>query len=69
MADAGLAAHELHDLIDDSKIVIVVEWGGVVEDVLPSERLTIELWRTGDDARELTVTYPDGLSYLVEDVC
>lgn len=69
LADAGLAAHELHDLVDDPKVVIVVEWGGVVQDVLPSERLTVELRRGSDDNRELTFTYPDSLTYLIEDIC
>ena len=69
LGDAGLAAHELHDLIDDPQVVIVVEWGGAVAHVLPEEKLTIDIKRSGEDLRELTITYPDSLEYLIEDLC
>lgn len=69
LAEAGLAAHEVHDLLNDSKVVMVVEWGGVVEDVLPATRVTIKLTKTGDESRSVAITYPDSLDYLVEDLC
>lgn len=69
LADSGLAAYELHDLINDPHIVIVVEWGGVVSEVLPEERITIQLTRTGEDSREISVTCPASLQYLVEGLC
>lgn len=69
LQDAGLAAHELHDSIIDPEVVTVVEWGEIVEHVLPDQRLTIELTRTGDEQRQLTLSYPDALYYLVEQLC
>lgn len=67
LSDAGLTANELHDVINDSNIVVVVEWAGVVEHVLPEERLSIVFKRNGEDTRMLSITYPDSLHYLVED--
>jgi tRNA threonylcarbamoyladenosine biosynthesis protein TsaE len=69
LPNAGLASHEVEDLLGDSRVVLVVEWGGVVDHVLPEERITIDIKRTGDDSRELLITYPDELSYLMEDLC
>lgn len=69
LADAGLATHEVADLLDDPGVVLVVEWGGVVEYVLPESRVQIEIERTGDEGRRLTIQYPEHLSYLVEDLC
>jgi len=68
LADAGLMEYELHDLLGDPGVVVVVEWGDVVAHVLPEDRVTIQLKRTGDDARHIAVTYPDSLKYLVEDL-
>jgi len=68
LPEAGLMAHELRDVSDDPKAVIAVEWGGVVEKVLPKERLTIEISHTGDDNRAFNFKYPDSLKYLTENL-
>lgn len=69
LGDAGLAAHELHDLINDPKIVIVVEWGGAVAHVLAEEKLTIDIKQSGEESRELTFMCPDSLEYLLKELC
>jgi tRNA threonylcarbamoyladenosine biosynthesis protein TsaE len=66
--DAGLMEHELHDILGDPKTVVVVEWGDVVQHVLPEDRLTIHITRTGDDSRRLDFTFPKSLGYLLEDL-
>lgn len=64
--DAGLMEHEIHDVIGDPKAVVVVEWGDVIQHVLPDERLTIQFIRTGDHSRQLEFSGPDSLEYLLE---
>jgi tRNA threonylcarbamoyladenosine biosynthesis protein TsaE len=66
LADAGLMEHELQDILNDPGIVTLVEWGKVVRHVLPADRLTIKFFRTGDESRQLELTYPESLQYLVE---
>lgn len=66
LQDAGLMEHEIHDVIGDPGVVVVVEWGDVVTHVLPDERMTIRLKRTGDESRELELEFPESLSYLTE---
>lgn len=65
LSEAGLMEHELHDVLQDSKSVLVVEWGDVVQHVLPEERLTIHIYKTSDEGRELLCSYPERLAYLV----
>jgi tRNA threonylcarbamoyladenosine biosynthesis protein TsaE len=67
LQDAGLTANELHDVVGDQAVVVVVEWGGLVRQVLPEERLSIHIHRTADDNRTLTLTCPDSLQYLLQD--
>lgn len=69
LGDAGLIAHEVHDLLGDSTVVLVVEWGGAVQHVLPEDKLVITITKSGETARELILSYPDSLEYLVGDLC
>lgn len=66
LQEAGLMEHELHDLLNDPKVVVVVEWGEVVAHVLPSKRLTIDIIQSEIETRDITITYDKKLSYLVE---
>ena len=69
LADAGLVAHELHDLLGDPAVVVVVEWGGIVQDVMPDDKIVITITKTGETARKLHITYPKHYAYVVEDIC
>ncbi len=68
LGEAGIVGEELHELIGDPTYVVVVEWGELVHDVLPADRLKITIRQTGDQTRELTLNYPSGLQYLVEGI-
>lgn len=64
--EAGIVADELAEAAHDAKASVVVEWGDIVADVLPADRITITIKATAEHDRELTLTYPDKLSYVVE---
>jgi tRNA threonylcarbamoyladenosine biosynthesis protein TsaE len=66
LSEAGVVAHELHDVLDDPKAVIVVEWSDIVKNVLPADRLTIQFKSTGEKDREIAIAYPESLKYMVE---
>lgn len=66
--DPGIMASELHDAMSDPVAVIIVEWSDIVQHVLPSDRVSIRIDATGDQARQLTVEYPDEQTYLFEGV-
>ena len=66
LGEAGIMGDELDEIIGDEQYVIVVEWGDIVRDVLPEQRVTIMFEQTGDDTRHITVSYPAKSAYLIE---
>lgn len=68
LQEPGIIAHELQEIIDDITVVIVVEWGDIVADVLPADRVTIEFVQSGDDNRDITINTSNKYAYLLEDI-
>lgn len=66
LGEAGIMGDELDELIGDDHYVTVVEWGDIVRDVLPEQRVTVRFEQTGDDARHITIAYPTRFTYLLE---
>ena len=64
--DAGLIGYELQEVMDDTSVVTVVEWGDVVGHVLPEARIVINITKVGETERELRVRTPDSLQYVVD---
>jgi tRNA threonylcarbamoyladenosine biosynthesis protein TsaE len=64
--EAGIVADELAESLHQPNVIVAVEWGEIVHDVLPAERITIHLTSLGDTERKITITTPDGLEYLDE---
>ena len=63
--DAGIIAHELIEAIEDAGSVVVVEWGEVVQNVLPANKVTLEIKHTGENNRRLNFSIPENLGYLL----
>ncbi|MEO5627377.1 MAG: tRNA (adenosine(37)-N6)-threonylcarbamoyltransferase complex ATPase subunit type 1 TsaE [Candidatus Saccharimonadales bacterium] len=66
LQESGLMGYELEDVLDDTDNIVVVEWSGIVEKVLPLERLKVELSVTEETSRKLVLSYPEKLAYLVK---
>lgn len=66
LAEVGIIADELAELIAQPDIVVVVEWGEIVHDVLPPERTSITLTVNDENSRLVCLTFPDSLDYLGE---
>jgi len=64
LGEAGLMSQELADVLSDPQAVVIVEWAGVVDDVLPEERAVIQITTTGDESRQLEITLPQAYDYL-----
>jgi tRNA threonylcarbamoyladenosine biosynthesis protein TsaE len=54
--DAGIMANELQESITDHDTVTIVEWGGIVDGVLPLDRLSIKITSLSETLRELTLS-------------
>lgn len=48
---AGVMANDLVEVVNDSKTVTVVEWAGIVDGVLPSDRLSINITTPNETSR------------------
>jgi tRNA threonylcarbamoyladenosine biosynthesis protein TsaE len=67
LAEPGIMADELHDVMSDPQAVALVEWAAVAEHVLPAERVIIKIAASGDDSRELEISLPQKYAYLKEE--
>jgi tRNA threonylcarbamoyladenosine biosynthesis protein TsaE len=68
LADPGIVANELAEVVNQPDIVVVVEWADVVRHVLPQDRLTIRFQSMPSDDRQLDFHAPTSLGYLMEAV-
>jgi len=68
--DAGILRDELTESLDDDHVVTVIEWSGIVGDVLPAKRISIELKPTqsSPDEREINIKYPAEFTDLIKKV-
>lgn len=66
--EPGIVADELAEVVGDPKGVVVVEWAEIVAHVLPEAHVRIQITATGESGRRLTITCPDELSYVVEEL-
>lgn len=56
LEDAGILSVELQEATADQHSVAVIEWAGIVDDVLPADRLTVRLEATKEDGRTADVS-------------
>ncbi|GAC1387987.1 MAG: tRNA (adenosine(37)-N6)-threonylcarbamoyltransferase complex ATPase subunit type 1 TsaE [Candidatus Saccharimonadales bacterium] len=68
LSETGLIAYELSDVLEDPTAVIVIEWGSLVQQVLPEHRLVVTIKKVDEASRELTFEYPQDLAYMVRDL-
>lgn len=65
LSEAGVMRDELAEFLKNDQAVVVIEWAGVVEDVLPAERLKVRLQPSGETERRLSFEYPRQLQHLI----
>lgn len=70
LGDPGILRDELAESLDDNLAVTVVEWGDIVADVLPAERLSIKFdpKPTDPDERLITINYPEKYASVIKAV-
>ena len=54
--DAGVMADELVETINDLNIVTIIEWAGVIQGVLPNDRLTIKINTISENSRQIEIS-------------
>ena len=53
---AGIMAEEIHEVTMQQQTVTVVEWAGAVEQVLPADRLTVEIIAIDKQSRRVMLS-------------
>ena len=54
--DAGIMANEIKEYIDEPDTVVIIEWEDAVKDVLPTDRLSIEIILTNEISRKIKIS-------------
>lgn len=65
LSDPGIMKDAIEEVLNDSSDVVIVEWAGIIEDVLPEARLTIRIKTLDETKRQITIEYPEALNYLI----
>lgn len=65
LSDPGIIRNELAEVVADKNAVIAVEWGKVVEGVMPEDAVIIEIKNgSSDSRREVAFEYSEKQAYL-----
>ena len=67
LSEPGIMADELTESLQDDKTITVVEWGDIVKDVLPADRITVGFKPVASnaDGREIDISYPESQAELI----
>jgi len=64
LSDAGIVASELAEVEGDPDVVVAVEWGDIVHDVLPNERIIVTINATAENERSIEFRFSENFEYL-----
>lgn len=64
LTEPGIVANELAEVEGDPNVVVAVEWGEIVHDVLPEDRVIITITAPSETERKLIVKFPKKFEYL-----
>jgi tRNA threonylcarbamoyladenosine biosynthesis protein TsaE len=68
LIEPGVMRDELAETLQDSQAVTVIEWGNIVHDVLPDDRLTITITATGETSRHYVCAATGSAVQLVKEL-
>lgn len=67
LADPGIVTMELAESITDPKSITVIEWGDNIRNTLPNNRVIIKFNYLPNTGRDVEITIPNQLNYLLPD--
>lgn len=68
LSEPGMLKEMLSEAMIDPDTAVVIEWGQIVDDVLPVDHVKIELKATKENQREVSINYPQRFEYLFNGV-
>lgn len=66
LTDPGVLAEEFKEAVFDPMNVIAIEWGNVIESILPKTHVSVSIATLPDDRRSISITAPRTLAYVLE---
>lgn len=63
--DAGILKHDLYEILNEDKAVVVIEWAEIIKDILPKDYIKIKLKVLSETKRDIIINYPLSLEYLI----
>lgn len=60
--DAGIMKDELAEVLEDMHTITIIEWGDIIEEILPSNRITIRIQSDSETSRQLDCSAHDEAS-------
>lgn len=65
LVDAGVMSAELFESLQQPNAITVVEWGEIVNNVLPAERVRVNIAATGENSRVYNFTTGPKFDYIL----
>ena len=56
LGEAGIMGDEIQEVMARDENVTIIEWAGAVNDVLPADRLVVNITATAEDERQVEMT-------------
>ena len=64
LSEPGIISAELAESLQQVGVIVVIEWGDIVRNVLPADRLTLNITNTGDFSRRFAFDIPAKYEYI-----
>lgn len=64
LSEAGIVADELAESLQQPNVIVAVEWGEIVHDVLPLHRITVRFANLGEHERSVAIITPKGFEHI-----
>jgi len=56
LVDAGIMIEEIKESIDDEKTITIIEWGEIIKNILPGDRVSIKITAVSDNDRQVELS-------------
>lgn len=63
--EPGLVKEELSEILKDTNSVTIIEWAGIIKDVLPENTFNISIQHKSENSRQITISYSENTKYLL----
>lgn len=63
--NAGIMTNEISESISDKKTITVIEWGNIIEKILPIDRISVKITTISESTREVEIT-SNGENKIIE---